>query len=100
MRDCYNRLIGNAIIFAEDGTPVSDLDNTYYGEDRFSFDYWVGYEREIWNDRMTWKIRLNVRNAFVDNNELYPIHAQPDGSIQLMAITEPTDFLITNSFSF
>ena len=92
--------IGNPILRTEDGTPVPDLNNPYFGEERTSIDYWVGYQRKIWNDRMTWKIHLNVRNAFADNKDLFPTHAQPDGSIQLMAITEPTDFFISNTFSF
>ena len=92
--------IGNPVIYTADGIPTSDLDNPYIGPERFSFDLWVGHHRKIFDGRVNWKIRLNVRNAFSDDNSTYPTHAQPDGSYQLIAINEPQEFFITNTFSF
>jgi outer membrane receptor protein involved in Fe transport len=92
--------IGNPVIFTADGTPTSDLDNPYSGPERFNVDLWVGYHRKIFDGRMNWKIQLNLRNAFTDKNSTYPTHAQPDGSYQLIAISEPPEFFITNTISF
>jgi hypothetical protein len=92
--------IGNPVIYTADGLPTSDLANPYSGPDRFGADFWIGYHRKIFDNRVNWKIQLNVRNAFSGENSTYPTHAQPDGSYQLIAISEPREFFITNTFSF
>ncbi|MBK1877676.1 TonB-dependent receptor plug domain-containing protein [Pelagicoccus mobilis] len=83
----------------EEGNVRLDIDTYWRDEGRETFDLWASYRRKIFNDSMDWKIQLNVRNAFGDN-ELVPLHRNPDGSIGLRGIREGASWSLTNSLSF
>ena len=63
--------IGYPIIPRPEGGVDYDIKNPYMGDARTDFDFWAGYERPL-NDKIDWKIQINVRNAFAEN-ELIPI---------------------------
>ncbi|KAF0094360.1 MAG: TonB-dependent receptor plug [Puniceicoccaceae bacterium 5H] len=75
-----------------------DLSNKYYGDTEDDIDFWIGYERDL-TDTLRWRIQLNVRNAFADN-ELIPVTVQPDGSPGGYRIKEGTSWFLTNTISF
>jgi outer membrane receptor protein involved in Fe transport len=76
-----------------------DLDKPYYGPSEDAIDLWVGYERKI-NDKINWRIQLNVRNVG-DDNGVIPISVQPDGRTWASVRIKPTqEWFVTNSFSF
>lgn len=92
-------VIGYALKDREDGSGQTfDLDNPYRGEARTNFDLWAGYRRKI-NDKIDWRIQLNVRNAFADN-ELIPISTQPDGSPAAVRIAPGMTWELKNTFKF
>jgi outer membrane receptor for ferric coprogen and ferric-rhodotorulic acid len=85
-----------------------DLDKPYYNDAQNTFDLWVGYEHQI-NDDVTWRIQLNVRNLFADE-DLIPISTNPydadgDGVYESATpanyrIPDETTWYITNTFTF
>ncbi|MDP0499818.1 MAG: TonB-dependent receptor plug domain-containing protein [Verrucomicrobiota bacterium JB022] len=75
-----------------------DLSKKYYGDAESDFDFWVGYQRDLPRN-LRWRIQLNVRNAFADN-ELIPVTVQPDGSPGGFRIKEGTSWFLTNTISF
>lgn len=76
-----------------------DLGNPYYGPAEDAIDLWASYERKL-NDKVTWRIQLNVRNAFAMDG-LIPISIQPDGKTWAAARVKPNqEWFVTNTFSF
>ncbi|MBI4625097.1 MAG: TonB-dependent receptor [Verrucomicrobia bacterium] len=76
-----------------------DLSKPYYGPAEDHIDLWTNYERKITN-RITWKIQLNVRNAFAKDG-LIPISIEPDGKTWASVRVKPNqEWFVTNTFSF
>ncbi len=69
------------------------------GEDTLRLDMWVGYTRELLDSKVNWKVQLNVRNLLNDD-ELIPVSANPDGRITAFRIPVPLVWEIRNTFSF
>ncbi|MBN2233765.1 MAG: TonB-dependent receptor [Opitutales bacterium] len=90
--------IGYPIIPRPEGGVDYDIKNPYMGDARTDFDFWAGYERPL-NDKIDWKIQINVRNAFAEN-ELIPISVQPDGSTAAARVAPNMTWEITNTFKF
>lgn len=82
------------------GTPDEawDVSQKYYGPSEDALDLWVGYGRRL-TDAIEWRVQLNLRNALGDN-DLIPISTQPDGSMAVGRIPEPTTWYLTNTFKF
>jgi hypothetical protein len=76
-----------------------DLKNPYYAPAETDIDAWLGYERMIWNDRITWKLQLNVRNLFGDTDPI-PIGAQPWGAVASVRTAPERRWYLTSTFSF
>ena len=76
---------------------VPDVRHPYYGPAETSFDAWIGYGRKF--RKVSWKVQLNVRNIGV-GNELIPVGAQPDGSVNSWRIREAQTWSLRNTFTF
>jgi len=83
----------------ETGVPVPNVDHPYYDDALFSGDLWLGYARKIKNDSVDWKVQLNIRNAFGDDNDI-PVKTNPDGQVAVIRIPNPRTIYLTNSFKF
>lgn len=85
---------------ADAGTPDEawDVNQKFYGPSEDALDLWVGYGRDL-TDNIDWRIQLNVRNVMGDD-DLIPISTQPDGSMAVGRIPEPTTWSLSNSFTF
>jgi outer membrane receptor protein involved in Fe transport len=82
----------------ETGVPVPDVSRPYYDDGLFSGDLWATYEREL-NDNLHWRIQLNIRNAFGDNDDV-PVKTNPDGQVAVIRTPNPRTIYLTNAFSF
>lgn len=76
-----------------------DFANPHFGPSNSNVDAWVGYTRKIFNDRADWKLQLNVRNV-LDDDDLVPIVANPDGSIAVHRIPAPRTWQLTSTITF
>ncbi len=81
------------------GLVVIDLTQPHYGPSEFNVDFFGGYTRRLWRDRIEWKIQLNIRNALT-RDELIPVTAQPDGSPASARLPPERRWFLTNTFSF
>jgi len=96
------------LVLTDSGVPQYDIDNPWKGPIEQYFDFWVGYEHAI-NDDVTWRIQLNVKNLFADD-DLIPITVNPadedgDGVYEsydyaTVRIPESTTWYVTNTFTF
>lgn len=75
-----------------------DINQPYATDTRETVDLWASYRMAL-NDKVDWRIQLNVRNAFGEN-ETVPLSRNPDGSIGLRGIREGVSWSISNSFDF
>lgn len=80
-------------------TDTLDIDRPWYGPTDDHVDLWVGYSRKIFNDRIDWRIQLNLRNVGEDAH-LSPVNIQPDGTVALSRIQEGMTWFLTNTFKF
>lgn len=81
------------------GSWVYDVTKPYYGSDEINYDAWLRYGRKILNDRITWRIQLNVRDL-LGGKDLIAVTAQPNGAVASARIPQPNKWTITNSFEF
>lgn len=90
--------IGFPTIFNEDGVQLPDLSRPINGPDQLNGDLWFSYRRML-TDKIDWKIQLNIRNAFGDD-DFIPVVANPDGQIPIFRNPNPREIFLTNTFSF
>jgi outer membrane receptor protein involved in Fe transport len=83
----------------ETGVPVPDVNRPFKDDGLFNGDLWMSYGRKIWDDKIDWKIQLNVRNAFGDNDDI-PVKTNPDGQVAVIRIPNPRTISLSNTFRF
>ena len=59
----------------------------------------MSYERKLWNDRINWKLQLNVRNLYGDSDPI-AIGVQPWGEVSTVRLAPERRWYLTNTFSF
>ncbi len=94
--------IGRPIIVDPDLGFVPDLRNPFYGPDETMIDAWIGWEKElgvILGKDTLLRIQLNVRNL-MDEDDLIPVQANPDGTIPVVRIPSERTFELRGSLSF
>ncbi|MBL9212950.1 MAG: hypothetical protein JNL92_20990 [Opitutaceae bacterium] len=76
-----------------------DLAHPYYAPAETNYDAWLSYERKIWNDRVSWRAQLNVRNLFGRTDPI-AIGAQPWGAAASVRLAPERRWYLSNRFSF
>jgi len=92
-------VIGYPSRLDENGVVQFDLDNPFTADSELNVDLWYSYERPIFNERVNWKLRLNFKNPFGDE-DLIPIKMQPDGSVATVRIPPDKRWFLTSTFEF
>jgi hypothetical protein len=82
-----------------DTTINFDLTKPYYAPAETNVDGFVSYQRKIWDNRVDWKVQLNVTNMYKPR-DLIPIGVQPWGQISTMRLAPERRWYLTNTFSF
>ena len=89
---------GYAAQVNEDDLVLPILNQPFYGPAETNFDLWASYSRKL-TDRLDWKIQLNVRNAFGDDDYI-PVVINPDGRTAVVRNPNPTAVSLTNTLKF
>ncbi len=79
--------------------PIVDPSRPHLDDGLFSGDLWASYGRKVWDERIDWKIRVNIRNAFGDDDDI-PVVSNPDGQVAVVRIPNPRTITLSNSFRF
>lgn len=90
--------VGFPVLPNGEGGFTYDLANPIKGDREENFDFWAGYKMNL-NDKVEWKVQLNVRNAF-GGDDLYAVTRQPNGDGGTFRIGAPTTWTLRNTFSF
>ena len=91
--------LGYPTDFNPDGSVFVDIENPYWSGSDTNVDAWVGYNRKIFNDRVNWRVQLNVRNL-VGSGDPIAITVQPDGSPATTRLPPEKRVYLTNTFEF
>lgn len=83
----------------EGGLVSPDLSHPHFGPEELNGDLWLSYERSVLRDKAQWKIQLNVRNAFGDDDPI-PVVTNPDGRVAVIRNPNPREAFITNTLAF
>ncbi|GAB5559669.1 MAG: hypothetical protein SynsKO_13160 [Synoicihabitans sp.] len=78
---------------------LPDLGNPYTDDAIEKVDLWIGYRQRIMNDRVDWRLQLNVRNVFSDG-EIITTAVQPDGRARSVTWREGRTFNLRSTFLF
>ncbi len=81
-----------------DGILIPDLEGAFFGPAEINGDLMASYTRQLAGDK-TWKIQLNIRNAFGDDDPI-PVTINPDGFVAVYRNPNPGEVTITNTISF
>jgi hypothetical protein len=80
------------------GEETYDITKPFKGPTEDALDLWIGYARPL-TSKINWRVQLNLRNV-LGEDDFIPISVQPDGSMAVGRIPEPTIWTITNTFTF
>lgn len=86
------------IVSPETGAIIDDVTRPIFGPSTYNVDLWFSYSRPL-SDKIDWKIQLNIRNAFGDDDYI-PVRYNPDGFIAVVRNPNPRSTWLTNTFSF
>ena len=91
--------------FAETATNVLNPNQPYYAPTNELVGAWVTYQRRILQNRIDWRVQLNVRNLF-DAYTVFPLRAVDardgthNGIKAIYRLSEPRTYQLTSTFKF
>ena len=94
--------IGRPVIDHPEFGFIPDLANPIYGPDEYQVDGWIGWERELglmFGQNTHLRLQLNVRNL-LDEDDLIPVVANPDGTIPVVRIPAERRFELQGTLSY
>lgn len=97
-----DKAVGYPITVQEvDGQPLElpDLSNPYRDDPITRMDVWFGYRTRIMDDKVDWKIQLNLANI-LSSGEIITTAVQPDGRPRSVTWREGRTWRLRSTFSF
>ncbi len=91
--------LGYPTSFNPDGSVDVEIDNPYWSGTDTNVDGWVGYTRKILNDKVNWRVQLNVRNI-IGTGDPIAVTVQPDGRAAATRLPPERRVYLTNTFEF
>ena len=82
-----------------DEIAVADVTQPLFGPSEENMDLWIRHSRKILDDKVDWRIQLNVRNV-LDNDDLIVTAMDGDGLPSRIRIMNPMNFRLTSTFNF
>ncbi|MCZ6672878.1 MAG: hypothetical protein O7C75_08060 [Verrucomicrobia bacterium] len=83
----------------ETNVPIPDVNRPFFDDGLFSGDLWLTYRRKIWDEKIDWSVRLNIRNLVGESGNI-PVKTNPDGQVAVIRIPPPRTIYLSNSFKF
>lgn len=78
---------------------LPDLGRPYMDDAIKRLDLWVGYHTKIFDDKVDWRLQLNLANA-LSSGEIITTVVQPDGSPRSVTWREGRTFRLRSTFEF
>jgi outer membrane receptor protein involved in Fe transport len=83
----------------EYGQVVQDVHRPIYGPGEFDTDVFVSYSKRILENRVRWKVQLNVYNVLNDRKEI-PTAIDDDLVVVASRVQNPLTFKLSSTFEF
>lgn len=80
-------------------TLIADPSNAFRGDDHVTGGVMVNYRKRIIDDKVDWRVQLNIDNLFRQGDDLRVIRINPDDS-PVFGINNPITFKLSNTFKF
>jgi hypothetical protein len=78
---------------------VNDITKPIRGQALNEFDGFLGYSRRIMDNKVAWRVQLNIRNLF-DDVDRRAQRTLSTGEVAVFTIPEARTFILTNTFTF
>jgi len=78
---------------------IADLDNVFESGQIVTGGLMANYGRKLRNDKVDWRVQLNVDNVFRQGDDVRVIRILADGS-PVVGANNPTTYRLTNTFKF
>ena len=78
---------------------LNDVTRPVYDDGNYYTDLWISYSRKLFNNKIGWKIQLNVNNA-TEDGRLMPTQVNFDGTPWAFRIIDSRQFILTSTFTF
>jgi hypothetical protein len=82
-----------------DEIAVADVTQPLFGPSESNADLWVRHSRKIFDDKVDWRIQLNIRNV-LNNDDLIITSMSGDGQPSRIRIMNPINYRLTSTFKF
>ncbi len=92
--------IGFPISPDEEGIPKPDIENPFYGPAQTNWGFRLAYSKRIWDNKVNWRIQLNLSNVFSDNRDLIPVRMTDTGLLAQSRTSPPRGWVLSNRFTF
>ena len=79
--------------------PIKDVAHPYFDDGSKFVDLWVGYRRKLFQNKVEWRVQVNVRNVLADADPVV-VQVQPDGSPARVSLPVPRQVVLSNTFTF
>ena len=92
--------IGFPIAPDEKGIPKPDIENPFFGPAQTNWGFRLAYGKRIWDNKVNWRIQLNLSNVFSDRRDLIPVRMTDTGLLAQSRTSPPRGWVISNRFNF
>jgi hypothetical protein len=82
-----------------DEIAVADVTQPLFGPSESNADLWVRHSRKIFDDKVDWRIQLNIRNV-LNNDDLIITSMSGDGQPSRIRVMNPINYRLTSTFKF
>ena len=92
--------IGFPITPDAEGIPKPDIENPFFGPAQTNWGFRLAYSKRIWDNKVNWRIQLNLSNVFSDKRDLIPVRMTDNGLLAQSRTAPPRGWVISNRFVF
>ena len=92
--------IGFPIAPDAEGVPKPDIANPFYGPSDIQWGLRFAYRKRIFDNKVNWRLQLNLSNIFSDERELIPVRMNDFGVIAQSRTSAPKGWVLSSRFSW
>ncbi len=92
--------IGFPISLDAEGIPKPDIENPFYGPSEIDLGFRFAYTKRIWDNKVRWRVQLNLSNVFSNEEDLIPVRMTDTGALAQVRTSPPKGCVISNTFNF
>ena len=92
--------IGFPISLDAEGIPKPDIENPFFGPAQTNWGFRLAYSKRIWDNKVNWRVQLNLSNVFSDTRDLIPVRMTDTGLLAQSRTSPPRGWVISNRFTF